>query len=116
MFGRSYDERRAALGIKTLENRRLYNDILMCFRIIHGFVDIDFHEFFEFNRGRHLRGHCQKLVLPKFRKNCRKNDFACRIINAWNALPAEVVESSTLFSFKRKLNTIDLSRFLRYQE
>ena len=71
---------------------------------------------FDFNRGRHLRGHCQKFVVPKFRKNCRKFDFACRVINCWNALPEEVIESSTLDGFKRKLHTVDLSRFLHYQE
>jgi len=116
MFERSYEQRRAALGLKTLEHRRLCNDLTMCFRALNGFIDLDFHEFFEFNRGRHLRGHCQKLVVPKFRKNCRKYDFACRTVNAWNALPEELFATSTLFSFKRKLNALDLSHFLNYRE
>ena len=116
MFEKSYGERRATLGLKTLENRRLRNDLVMCFRVLNGLIDVDFHDFFDFNRGRHLRGHCQKLVVPKFRKNCRKFDFACRVINSWNSLPEEVIESPTLPCFKRKLNTVDLSRFLHYHD
>ena len=116
MFVKTYEERRATLGLKTLEYRRLCNDLCICFRILNGLIDVDFDDFFDFNRCRNLRGHSQKLLVPKFRKNTRKFDFACRVINSWNALPEELIQTSTLPCFKRKLNTLDFSRFLHYQE
>ena len=88
----------------------------MCYRIINGLIDVNFHDFFDFKRGRHLRGHFQKLMVPTFRKNTRKFDFACRVTHSWNSLPEEVINSCTLPGFKRMLNTADLSRFLHYQE
>jgi len=35
--------------------------------------------------------------------------FAERVINAWNSLPSDTVDFSTLKSFKRSIQTMDLS-------
>ena len=114
MFAKTYEHRRAALNLMTLEHRRLRNDVLMVYKLLHGLVDLDFHEFFELNSGRQLRGHSQKLIVSKFHKNCRKYDFSNRCVNVWNSLNQELISSSTLECFKRKLSIFNLSPFLRY--
>jgi len=38
--------------------------------------------------------------------------FSQRIINVWNNLPSDIVDFSTLCSFKRTVKVVDLSPFL----
>ena len=38
--------------------------------------------------------------------------FSCRIVDVWNSLSDAVVKSTSVVSFKNKLCTADLSRFL----
>ena len=44
-----------------------------------------------------------KLHKLKCRKTLRKNSFSQRIINVWNGLPGDVVESTTINRFKSGL-------------
>ena len=32
----------------------MMNDLMMCIRLLNGFIDLDFHEFFELNQGGYL--------------------------------------------------------------
>ncbi len=55
-----YEERCKTLGLQSLELRRLQFDLVMCYRILHGTVNLDEKEFFvRCTRG--LRGHSLKL-------------------------------------------------------
>ncbi|KFV77776.1 hypothetical protein N308_06290, partial [Struthio camelus australis] len=46
----------------------------------------------------------QKLKLRKFHLNRRKNFFPVRVIEQWNRLPREAVESPSLEIFKTRLD------------
>jgi len=116
MFIKSYKDRRFHLQLTTLEQRRMCNDLIMTFKIIHGLIKLDFQDFFEFNLRRNLRGHSQKLIIPKFHKNCLKYDFCSRTAPMWNMLTEDQINSSTLECFRRRLNDFDFSRFLRYPD
>jgi len=58
--GLSYPERLKALGITTLETRRLTDDLIEVFKIVKGFVNIDRKTFFQEALGNR-RGHSEKL-------------------------------------------------------
>ena len=48
MQGKSYDERLRILHWSSLQSRRIYKDIVMVYKIIHGIVDLNFDDFFEY--------------------------------------------------------------------
>ena len=50
------------------------------------------------------RGHCHKLKKQHNRLKLRSHFFSQRVVTAWNNLPKEVAEASTLLTFKCKLD------------
>ena len=99
--------------LPSLELRRLRTDLILCFKIIHKLIALNFSDFFQFDTNSHgTRGHRYKLMLPLVRTSVRKNFFAVRIIPAWNSLPDEIVSLCDVAIFKTKLLSIDLSAFL----
>ena len=108
----SYSDRLTNLNLQSLEHRRLINDLVMCYKIIHGLVDIDLSEFFTFSSNTTLRGHSFKLVVPIARTNVRKNFFTCRVVTVWNALPENVVSALNIMAFKKLIAQINFSKYL----
>ena len=98
----SYPERLKSLNLTTLSYRRDRTDMLQVFRIIHGIDNIKFSSFFKYNKSP-TRGHRWKLDKPRASKKIRLNSFSHRVINPWNKLPKEVVESTSVNSFKNAL-------------
>ena len=98
----SYPDRLSFLGLPTLIYRRKRCDMLQVFRIFHKIDNIDFDMFFTRNTNTN-RGHQWKLIKPRADTRTRLNSFSHRVINDWNLLPSNVVESQTLNSFKGNL-------------
>jgi len=59
------------------------------------------------------RGHAYKLFKPRCTASIRSNFFAGRVINIWNSLPVSV-NFSTLKSFRRTIQSVDFSSFLKF--
>ena len=115
LYEMSYFDRLQILGLDTLELRRLQNDLSMCYKIIHGMVNVNFGDFFQFAQTNlHRNRHTQRLRIPKSRLDCRKHSFPCRVVAPWNSLPQKIIDSSTLYAFKSGIKHVDLSPFLKY--
>ena len=50
------------------------------------------------------RGHGMRLYLQRSIKIFRKNSFGVRIVNIWNNLPENVVNSPNVNTFKNRLD------------
>ena len=107
--GISYEERLQATGLTSLETRRSRADMLEVFKILKGFEGVDERVFFNRFTERisvNTRGHCLKLVKERFNKDVMKYSFSNRVINVWNRLPENVVNCTSINSFKTNVDKI----------
>jgi len=61
---------------------------------------------FEFNASGGTRGHSLKLLKTWCTKYVRKYFFSYRVINRWNGLTKDIVNSPSINSFKNKLQKL----------
>ena len=100
----------------SLEYRRVYFDLVQCYKIVYKLVDLPMEDFFLIDFNYHnLRGHSLQLkpvgTLSVY--SCRHNFFSQRVIKVWNSLPCDVIEATSLDAFKSHLSKIDLSSFCK---
>ena len=98
--------------LPSLEQRRLYSDLILCFKIVHKLIALDFDNFFVLDPNTRTRGHNFKLLMPKWNTQHRHHFFAVRIVPVWNSLSFELVNSQSVNSFKTGLFNTDLNKFL----
>ena len=92
--------------------RRLRVDLMLCFKMLKGFVDVDASELCERVAPDSVtRGHRYKLVHPSVRINVRQYFFAVRIIPVWNSLSSNV-EAESISCFKARLSREGLTKFM----
>ena len=106
---KTYEERLAELNLFSLETRRLRGQLIEVFKILRGFDDVDYRSMFQLSEGQ-TRNHGYKLELKRYNGDLCGNFFSYRIGNYWNALPPEVVNSSSVDQFKSRLDKV-LHRF-----
>ncbi|PLS49478.1 hypothetical protein CYV29_15670, partial [Carnobacterium maltaromaticum] len=111
MEGASYEERLSRLGLFSLERRRLRGDLIEVYKIMRGIDRVDSKRLFPRVGVSITRGHEFKVKGEKFRGDMRGKFFTQRVVGAWNALPAEVVDAGTIASFKMYLD-----RYMNGQE
>jgi ribonuclease P/MRP protein subunit RPP40 len=99
-----YEERLKRLNLQSLEVRRKRQDLLEIFKILKGNSPLS-RDIFLYPAERSRRtNHPLMLKKHRFHLDCRKFSFANRSVNEWNMLPADIVNSSTISVFKRKLD------------
>ena len=101
--GMEYEERLRQTRLVTLEARRTRADITEVFKIMKGLEGLNREDFFEMEVDKRTRGHTLKILKRGARLDCRKYSFSQRVVNNWNALPAEAVSCTTVNSFKGKI-------------
>lgn len=108
----TYPERLHALGLESLELRRLRSDLSLTFMIVRGHLNLDLSSFFRLRNDGRTRGHPFKLVVNMTYRECRRQFFACRVVKVWNDLPASVVMANNIKLFKLRLKSYDLKKHL----
>ena len=108
----AYADRLVALGLHSLEERRLRLDLVFCFNILHAFNCVIPTDIGLVLAASSTRGHVLKLSVMHANVTLRVNFFANRIVGVWNALPSYVIESEHTTTFKRNLDKVDLSSFV----
>ena len=81
--------------------------------ILFGLVDIDPTDFFEWSSAVHTRGHPYKLFKNFSSNRARSTFFSERVVNVWNHLPHGIANFSSLGVFKRSIQLVDFSEFLK---
>jgi len=97
---KTYQQRLKILGIPSLELRRKRGDLIQTFKILTGKEDM-----FQLTPNIHsTRGHRLKLFKKPCRINVRKFFFSQRVVDSWNSLPSNVVESPSINTFRNRLD------------
>jgi hypothetical protein len=99
-----YQERCTALGLPTLHHRRRRADLVTVYRAVEGLDQID--GLFEARDDPRLRGNGRTLAKPIATVRSRAQFFSVRVLNDWNALPADVVAAPSLGAFKQRLDQL----------
>jgi len=112
LFDMPYAMRLKHLGLPSLELRRLRNDLVLCYKILHNLVIGPPANFGLVLSNRTSRGNSLKLVKQQARHASRKLFFSTRICNPWNALSNAIVTAPSVQSFKNDIKKVDLNKFL----
>ena len=88
---------------------RIWSDLLWCYKIVFGLAHVNKDEFLTL-RLSSTRGHPYKLF--KHFNSCSIRAmyeyFSERAVNVWNRLQPEIIDFSSLASFRRSLEATDL--------
>ena len=101
-----YDDRLEKLGLWSLEERRNRGDLIEVFMMVKGLSDVSWQEFFQRSHMRETRGHSWKLVKQSCRRDSRLHFFSLRVLNRWNSLSQDLVDSTSVNSFKSGLERL----------
>ena len=103
----TYENRLRWLKLPSLEYRRVRGDLIEVFKILHGFYDINStNSLFVISDSKLTRGHNFKLIKRRVNTNQYQHFFTNRVINLWNNLTAESVNSKSLNLFKNNIDKI----------
>ena len=100
----SHEQRLKALGLYSLQRKRLRGDLIETYKILTGKEKIKSDQLFQKATTTEIRGHSLKLYKKSSRLELRKHSFSQRIIDHWNKLPDDVVSAATISTFKRRLD------------
>ena len=101
---KSYADRLKELGLFSVQGCLLRADLIMCWKIFHLKSNIKPNDLFVTPPQRtSTRGHNFKIPSTRSNHDVRSRFFTKRIVNQWNQLASDTVNSSTLPQFKAKL-------------
>ena len=100
-----YEDRLMYLNLPSLEFRRFRGDLIEMFKITHDIYDPKTTEnLFTFSNNQRLRQHEFKVNKFHTCKQQYKTFFTNRIVNVWNKLPPNIVQSDSINIFKNQID------------
>jgi len=105
-----YNDRLKKLNLWSLEERRNRSDLIELFKILKGISAASLKKMFSLASNSRTRGHSMKIVKSHCRTDIRRFFFSERVINRWNSLPQEAVDSGSVNMFKNSLDRLRSSR------
>ena len=109
----SYNDRLTMLQLPSLELRRMHIDLIMCYKIVHGYVALNLSNFFVLSNNVNTRGHRYKFFKKPFRLDLCKHFVGNRVVDIWNILPDACISAKSINCFKHNLITCDFSMFMK---
>lgn len=108
---KSYPERLKFFDLTTLETRRKRGDLIQFYKFVHGLEDIKWvnelrHLNMDGYTGPTLRRHKYHFYRESKACSAREEYFVNRVIPLWNGLPEDVVDATSLDSFKARLDRL----------
>ena len=104
--GIDYVNRRKILSLPLLEERRRRGDLIEMYKITNSTGYVNFLEplrFFDnMSRGRHNKRMHRELV----KKRCRYHYLTNRVVDDWNSLSQDAIDSLNKNTFKNKIDKI----------
>jgi ribonuclease P/MRP protein subunit RPP40 len=110
----SYAERLLNLCVDSLQCRRVKADLIFCYKLLHGQIDVQTDDFVVLANSINLRGNRYKLAKSIITMTRDANFYSNRIVNTWNDLLDSIVMTSTVSIFKRRLRNFDFSAYIKY--
>ena len=103
----SYTDRLISLNLPSLLYRFRRGDLIFLFKLLNGYFELDFTNFFTLSHNSHTRGPF-KLLKPPAYHLCCINFFGTRVINDWNYLTSDIVTNSSLNNLKSAVDKLFL--------
>ncbi|XP_051873382.1 RNA-directed DNA polymerase from mobile element jockey isoform X2 [Pristis pectinata] len=104
MKGLKYDERLSALGLYSLEYRRMRGDLVATFKMLTGKDRVDVARLFPLVGVSRTRGHNLRIRGYSFKTEMRRSFFTQRVVKLWNSLPRTAVEARSVGVFKEEID------------
>ena len=106
----SYNDRLQSLGTLSLRTRKLYADMIIIYKALHGLRDINPTDIGLSIISSSTTGAGIKISQQLIRSKYHASYFVCRALVEWNGLSIRIINCRTLSSFKKQLYSYFLNK------
>ncbi len=92
------------LRLFSLARRRIRGDLICMYRMMHGLLGFPCDAVFAAPTRIGLRGHTFKTHQQRCKTRRRQHAFNIRVVPYWNKMPEEIVNASSVETFKLRLD------------